>query len=64
MCDEIISDADSVSTNVTSTVSTNFRNKKVRYKMDCYIRHAILLVIKLLFMLLLFTIMKQNIGQN
>ena len=46
--DEIINAADSVSVsgsvNVTSTVSTNF-NKKVRYKMDCYILHIVVLVI-------------------
>ena len=50
MCDEIINTADSVSTTVTSTVTTNFCNKKVRYKMDCYILHTVLLVIILLFM--------------
>ena len=49
VCDEIINVADNVSTNVLSTVSVNFYNKKVRYKMDYYILHTVLLVIKLLF---------------
>ena len=51
-CDETINAADSVSTNLMSTASTNvtitasinFHNKKVRYKMDCYILHAVLLL--------------------
>ena len=34
-------------TNATSTVSINCYNKKVTYKIDCYILHAVLLVIKL-----------------
>ena len=55
MCDEIINDSDSVSTNVLasvrSTVSRNFNNKKVRYKMDCDILHIVLLVIILLFII-------------
>ena len=38
-CDEIVNAADSVSTNVptdvTSTLSINFHNKNVRYKLDC-----------------------------
>ena len=50
-CDEIINAADSVLTNVISTVSKNFYNKKVRYKMYCYIMHVVLLVIILLFMI-------------
>ena len=29
--------------NVTNTVSTNFNNKNVRYKMYCYILHTVLL---------------------
>ena len=48
-CDEIINTVGNVSTAVTSTVSTNFYNKKVRYKMDCYILHTVLLLIILLF---------------
>ena len=52
-CDEFINDEDSVltnistnlSTNVTSNVSINVLNKKVRYKMGCYVLHAVLLVI-------------------
>ena len=43
MCDEIING----SANVMSTASSNF-HKKVRYKMDCYILHTVLLVIILL----------------
>ena len=53
--DEIINDADSVSTNVASTkqtnVSINCDNKKVRYKIDCYILQTFLLVTILLFMI-------------
>ena len=56
-CDEIIYIMDTVSTNVTSTKSanamstmlTNSDDKKVRYKMDCYILQTILLVIILIF---------------
>ena len=56
MCDKIINATDTastnmtnaISTNVTSTVSINSDVKKVRYKMDCYILYAFLLVIKLL----------------
>ena len=33
-----------ISKNVTSPVSINFDDKKVRYKMDCYIFHTLLLV--------------------
>ena len=60
MCDEIINVTDSVSTNVIntiirnmtntisinaiSTVSKNSDDKKVRYKIDCYILHTVLLV--------------------
>ena len=54
-CDEIINDTNRVSTivpkNVTSTFSTNFYNKKVRYKMSCYLIHTVLLVIILLFII-------------
>ena len=42
--------ANTIATNVTSAVSTNFY-KKVRYKMDFYILHTVLLVIILLFMI-------------
>ena len=44
-CDEIINAADKVSTNVTSTVPKHFYNKNLRYQMDCYILHTVLLVI-------------------
>ena len=41
--------ANAILTNVTSTVSTNSDDMKVRYKMDCYIFNTVLLVIILLF---------------
>ena len=43
VCDEII--------NATDSVSANFDNKKVRYKMYCYILHTVLLVFLLLFII-------------
>ena len=59
MCDEIMSAADSVSTNLTNIISTNVTNtistnvpstvlinpddKKVRCKTDCYILYTVLL---------------------
>ena len=49
MCDKIISATNSVSTNVTSTVSTNFCSKKTRNETDFYFQHTVLLVIILLF---------------
>ena len=56
LCDEIIKAMDSVSTNVTnisanvtSTMLTKSGDKKVRYKMDCYILHKVLSGITLLF---------------
>ena len=45
---EIIYFVDIVLTNVTSTVSINSADRKVKYKMDCYFLHTILLVIILL----------------
>ena len=51
MSDEIINVTDSVLTSVTSTVSINSYDKKVRYKMDCL--HIILLVIILLFVIVI-----------
>ena len=67
MCDDIMNVADSVSTNGTYTLSTNVTNvvltkvtrtvpinshdKNVRYKMDCYILYAVLLVDILLFII-------------
>ena len=52
MCDEIISVLDIVSIKMTNTiapnVSINCHTKKVRYKIDCYILHTILLAIILL----------------
>ena len=55
----IINATESVSTNVTNTISTivkstvliNSDYKKVRYKMDCYVLHWFLLVTILLFII-------------
>ena len=50
--DEIISVMDTVSTEMTNTIATNVSinsdDKKVRYKINCYILHTILVVIILL----------------
>ena len=35
-------------TNIASTASINYNDKKVRYKIDCYILYTVLLVIILL----------------
>ena len=48
-CDEIINAVGNVST----TMSTNFYKKKVRYNMDLYILHTVLLVIILLLIIAL-----------
>ena len=54
-CDETIHVMDILSTNMTNTiptnVSTNSDGKKVRFKMDCYILHIVLLKIILLFII-------------
>ena len=47
--DKTITATDSASANITSIVPTNFYDKKLRYKMDCYILHPDLLMIILLF---------------
>ena len=47
--DEITNATDNVSKNV----SKNFHNKKVRYKMDCYIPHIVLLLIILLIIIVI-----------
>ena len=51
-CYEFIHVMDIVSTKVTNTIATNVSihsdSKKVRYKLDCYIVHTVLLVIILL----------------
>ena len=43
-CDEIISVMDIVSTKMTNTIETNVSmnsdDKRVRYKIDCYILHS------------------------
>ena len=50
---------DTVSTRMTNTIVTNAsindHNKKVRYKMDCYILQTILLVILLLLLIIITT---------
>ena len=56
MCDEIM---DIVSTkmintigaDVTSPASINFHRKNVRYKIDCYVFHAVFLVIIISFII-------------
>ena len=61
MRDEIINAADSVSTNVTNIILTNVTNnvsinaddKKVTYKILCYILHTVLVVIVLLFIIVI-----------
>ena len=66
---EVISYMDIVSTKMTNTIakntSTNCQNEKVRYKIDCYILHTVLLAIILL---LIITIIcyyyAKKIGQN
>ena len=53
MCNGIVKFTNNIATNVTSSVSstvpTNCDDKKVRYKMDNYILHIVLLVIMLPF---------------
>ena len=53
--DEIISVMDIVSTKMTNTIATNvtknFQSKRVRYELDCYILHTVLLAIMLLFII-------------
>ena len=59
MCDEIVYVIDIVSTNVIPIISANVAStmltisddKKVRYKMDCYILHTVLLAIILLLLI-------------
>ena len=56
---KVINDRDSVSvnvtnivpTNVTSTVSKNYDDKKVMHKINCYILYMVLSVIILLFII-------------
>ena len=58
VCDEIMSVMDFVLTkmiNATATnISTNCHNKKIKYKVDCYILHTVLLVIILLLIITIF----------
>ena len=53
--DEIISVMDIVSTKMTNTIATNVtknsQSKRVRYELDCYILHTVLLAIMLLFII-------------
>ena len=56
--------ADGASTNVTSTVLINSDDKKVIYKMDCFILHTILLVIILLLIISIICYHYKKIGQN
>ena len=61
VCDEIISIKDTVSRNAANTISTNVTStmliksddKKVRYKMGCYVLHSFLLVAILLFLIIM-----------
>ena len=63
-CDEIIPDMDIVPTkmtkNIAANVSINSDGKKVRYKIDCYILHIVLLV---LILLLIITIICYHYAQ-
>ena len=56
-CDEIISVIDILSTKMINTiavnVSINYDDKKVRYKIDCYILHPVLLMNLLLLIIAL-----------
>ena len=59
--------ANTISTNVTSTVSIYFGDKKVKYKMNCYILHIFLFVTILVFIIIAlpwFPIITENISQN
>ena len=55
-CDEIISAMDMISTKLTNIIATNVPinsdDKKVRYKIDCYILHTYLIVIISLLMII------------
>ena len=61
LCNEIISATDKVSANVTNFISTNVINtvsinsddEKVRYEMNCYNLHMLLLVTILLFRIII-----------
>ena len=53
-----------ISTTVTSTVSINSDDTKVRYKLNCYILHTFLLVTRLLFMITISCYHYAKIGQN
>ena len=71
MHDEIISITDSVSTNVTntipksvtSTVSVSSYDKKVRYKIHCYILHTFLLLTISLFTIVIIKKISINFGK-
>ena len=69
-CDEVISVMDIVSTKITNTIATNVAinsdDKKVIYKIDCYILHIFLLVIILLLIITItcYHYAKHNSKQN
>ena len=68
LCDENLYIMDIVSTKMTNSIAAspawnNFDVKKVRYKIDCHILHAILLVIILL-LIITITWFMQSIGQS
>ena len=67
-CDEIISVMDIVSTKITHTtakkVSINCRSQKIRYKIDCYILHAVLLAIILLLIITIICYHYAKKGRN
>ena len=48
-----------ISANVTSTISTNVCRKRVRYEMDCFILHIFYIFCHILFIVII-----QNISQN
>ena len=60
MCDEIIY----VIYTVLAKVPIDFDNKKVRYKMDCYILHTVFLSIILPFIIAIICYHYAKIGQN
>ena len=64
-CDEIISVMDIVSTNtIAKNVSINCHNKKVRYKIDCYILYTVLLMIVLLLIIICYYYTKRRSKQK
>ena len=72
VCDKIITVMDSISTNVTntisviatSTVSINSDDKRVRYKMNCYILHTFYLATIVLFIIVIIAVIMENMGKK